>query len=118
MTGVPPLAFADSSAAAIYNEPAAWLDYHAGAQGGLSGAFDCTVGPGRGRLMGVECPVRGGNSGSPFLIKSDGEWQVVGVAAARAGDRAAMAVALDDWLRASVAAHLQRLIAPRHIVTI
>ena len=107
VTGVPPLALADLSGAAIYNEPVALLGYHAGAQGGLSGAFDCPVGPGRGRLMGVECPVRGGNSGSPLLIKSDGEWRIVGVAAARAGDRAAMAVALDDWLHASVAAHLK-----------
>jgi len=107
VAGVTPLELADMSEPAIYDAPVALLGYHVGAQGGLSGAFDCPVGPGRGRLMGVECPVRGGNSGSPLLIESNGEWRIVGVAVARAGDGAAMAVALDDWLRASVAAHLE-----------
>ena len=107
VTGVTPLALAHTSGAEIYGKTIALLGYHAGAQGGLSGSFDCPLGPGRGRLMGVECPVRGGNSGSPLLIKSEGEWRIIGVAAARAGDSAAMAVALDDWLRTAVTAHLQ-----------
>lgn len=63
--------------------PAAIIGYRGDRPEMLSADFRCRLLAVELRLVGLDCPVVSGNSGSPVLSQIDGTWFVVGVVSAR-----------------------------------
>lgn len=108
LPGIEPMRLAEGSIDALFGKPHALVGYNHALPDALAGNMGCAVGPFGEGLLHIGCPVKNGNSGSPILNRAaNGDWQIVGVVSARVG-AGAIAVALPQWIRQQVAAHLAK----------
>ncbi|WP_298836512.1 trypsin-like peptidase domain-containing protein [uncultured Roseobacter sp.] len=94
----------------VLGDTVALLAYHRLAKRQLHGRFDCPARTSRdGAMILSDCEVISGNSGGALLVQQDGTWQLAAVLVARSGpDGNALAVPVNDWVRAELSAAEQR----------